>query len=219
MNITDDQLRAVCTALGDDVKAWTGPLNAALLTIGADTPRRAADYVTQWAHESREFTRLEENLDYSAARLVEVFGKYFTPFEAADFAHKPERIASRVYANRMGNGDEGSGDGWLYCGRGLAMITGRDNYRACSIAICGDADTLLLNPELLLEPNYAMAAAAAYWADRDLNSYSDRDDFDGLCDVINFGHKTAAQGDANGYEDRKNYRRRAFAAFGIPYFW
>lgn len=216
MKITEEQLAAVCTGLGNNVEPWLLPLNAALETIGADTPARAADFVAQWAHESAEFTRLEEGLNYSASQLLLMWPSHFTAADVDSFAHQPERIANRAYANRMGNGPEDSGDGWLYRGGGLPMITGRDNYRACSLAICGDADTLLNNPEQLLDPNYAMAAAAWYWAVRDLNAYSDRNDFDGQSDLINIGHVTKATGDAHGFAQRLKYRVRAQVAFGIP---
>lgn len=214
MKITTDQLRAVCTALEDDAKHWIAPLNAALETIGADTAVRAADFVAQWAHESAEFTDLEESLSYSEERLLEVFKTRIQPHEARLFARNPVALGNKVYGGRMGNTEPN--DGYFYRGRGLPMITGHDNYRNCSIAICGDADTLLVNPELLIEPDYAMAAAAWYWAVNDLNRYSDSGDFDGQSDIINIGRKTRAIGDSNGYQERLKYRRRARLAFGLP---
>ena len=111
-----------------------------------DTPQREAHFLAQVAHESGGFTRLEENLNYSPAGLLKTFAKYFTPEEATEFAHDGRRIANRVYAGRMGNGDEASGDGWLYRGRGLIQITGRNLYRRCGGGIGVDLEN---GPDIL----------------------------------------------------------------------
>lgn len=214
MKITAEQLRDVCTSLGDDATHWIAPLNAALETIGADTPARAADFVAQWAHESQEFTDLEENLSYSAERLLQVFPTRINAEQAIVLARNPVALGNHVYGGRMGNTEPN--DGYFYRGRGLPMVTGHDNYKNCSIAICGDADTLLVNPELLLEPDYAMAAGAWYWSVNDLNRYSDSGDFDGQSDIISIGRKTKTIGDSNGYQHRLKYRRRARPVFGLP---
>lgn len=221
--ITEAQLAAVfITREGKaNVAAWVTPLNAALETIEADRPSRAADFVAQWAHESAEFTRLEENLSYSANRLLEVFPYHptrrawgFVNIEDAKaYAGRQADTGNRVYGGRMGNRE--AGDGWLYRGRGLPMVTGRHNYYACSIALCGSGETLLASPELLCLPDYAMAAAAWYWAAHDLNQFSDTGNVDSLADIINIGRETTARGDANGFQDRLAYRRRARLAFGL----
>lgn len=89
---------------------------------------RLTHFISQCAHESQNFTRLTENLNYSYEGLLKTFKKYFTPTEAADYAHQPERIANRIYASRMGNGDESSGDGFRFRGRGALQLTGKQNY-------------------------------------------------------------------------------------------
>jgi putative chitinase len=94
-----------------------------------DKKEQLAHFLGQVAHESGNFTRISENLNYSAPRLLEIFDKYFTPEEARQFAYKPEAIANRTYANRIGNGDEASGDGYLYRGRGAIQLTGKANYQ------------------------------------------------------------------------------------------
>lgn len=152
-----------------------------------DTPARQAMFLAQVAHESGGFTRLVENLNYSRDALRRTFGKYF-PDErtAAIFAHRPEKIANRVYAGRLGNGDEASGDGWRFRGRGLIQVTGRNNYHDCSFWMFGDS-RLLLNPELLEQPRFACESAGWYWSANNLNRFADRNDLAGLTRAINGG--------------------------------
>jgi putative chitinase len=95
-----------------------------------NTPLRLAHFLAQCHHESAGFNVVEENLNYSAEGLLRTFKKYFTPEQANEYAHNKVKIASRVYANRMGNGDEASQEGWLYRGRGYIQLTGKDNYAA-----------------------------------------------------------------------------------------
>ena len=93
------------------------------------TPESASHFFAQCAHESGNFIIFRENLNYSADGLLRIFPKYFDAIKARQYARQPERIANRVYANRMGNGDEASGDGWRYRGRGAIQLTGKNNYR------------------------------------------------------------------------------------------
>ena len=202
MKLSDADLLAICPALGVKVNAWVAPINAALSSAQCNTTDRAAMFLAQARHESAQFTRLEENLNYSSGALVATFPKYFTIDQAYAYARQPQRIASRVYANRMGNGDEASGDGWRYRGRGLFQITGRDNYHEVGVALKSSGEALLTNPDLLLQPDFAAMSAAWYWISNGLNDLADLGDFDGVADVINKGHKTTAAGDANGYADR-----------------
>lgn len=112
------------------------------------SPNRAAHFFAQTAHESGGFKAFSENLNYSAKGLRGTFGKYFpTDLSAQMYARQPERIANRVYANRMGNGPESSGDGWKYRGRGALQLTGKDNYQAFADYI-GRPD-LMKNPDLV----------------------------------------------------------------------
>jgi putative chitinase len=113
------------------------------------SPHRAAHFFAQTAHESGGFKAFSENLNYSAKGLRSIFGKYFpTDALARAYERKPEKIANRVYANRMGNGDEASGDGWKYRGRGPLQLTGKNNYRAFGKYI-GREQEILDNPDLV----------------------------------------------------------------------
>jgi putative chitinase len=109
------------------------------------TPERAAHFFAQTAHESGGFKAFSENLNYSAQGLQGIFGKYFPGNLEESYARKPEKIANRVYASRMGNGDEASGDGWKFRGRGALQLTGKSNYQAFS--------DYLKNPEIMVNPD------------------------------------------------------------------
>ena len=107
--------------------------------FGIDNPLRLSHFLSQCAHESGNFKLVRENLNYSADGLRKIFPKYFPTIEVANkYARQPEKIANRVYANRMGNGDEASGDGWKYKGAGFVQLTGKDNYTAFGKAINED---------------------------------------------------------------------------------
>lgn len=124
------------------------------------TTEECAHFIGQTAHESGNFYILEENLNYSAKRLLEVFPKYFTTKNVAEYANNPIKIANRVYANRMGNGDELSGDGWKFRGRGLIQLTGKNNYTAFSTYI---KDPLILENPDLVSTKYALASAKYFF--------------------------------------------------------
>ena len=145
-----DAIKELQTALGvtADGVVGRGTLKAFMKAYHL-TPEQTAHFFGQCAHESAGFEVLVENLNYSKEGLLGTFGKYFTPTTAAQYARKPEKIANRVYANRMGNGDENSGDGWKYKGRFCIQLTGRDNYAAFSkdendVIILTDPDSVLL---------------------------------------------------------------------------
>lgn len=147
---------------------------------------RQAAFLAQCAHESAEFTAVKENLNYSGTALRNIFGKYFRTDElVAQYARKPERIANRVYANRMGNGNEASGDGWRFRGRGLIQLTGRNNYTACGNDL---QINLIDNPEWLETPQGAVKSALWFWNRNDLNSYADVEDIRGMTKRINGGY-------------------------------
>ena len=186
------------------------PVIAALATamrrFEIDTPPRMAAFTAQLAHESGQLQRWTENLSYRWERLRQVFPKYFTTdAEARAFDRKPERIANRVYAGRMGNGPEPSGDGWRYRGRGPIQLTGKDNYRACGSAIGVD---LVGDPDLLSTPGPGCLAAAWFWARNDLNTLADAGDFVTITRRINGG--------LNGLADRREFWEHAKAVFGVP---
>lgn len=151
----------------------------------SDSPQRLAYFLAQLAHESAGMRRLEESLSYSARRLIQVWPSRFpTEAAAAPYARNPEKLANNVYANRLGNGDEASGDGWRYRGRGLIQITGKANYADMGARIGVD---LVSQPDRASDPLTALTVAVAYWQARDLNRFADRGDFTGLTRAINGG--------------------------------
>lgn len=168
-----------------DLQEIVDPLNAAMAEFGIDTPQRQAMFLAQAGHESGNFAHVEENLNYSASGLVNIFHKYF-PDEAAAaaYARQPERIANRVYANRMGNGDEASGEGYKYRGRGLIQLTGKDNYDACARALNVDLHS---QPDYLETAEGACRSAAWFWNHNNLNRYADADDITGCTKRVNGG--------------------------------
>ena len=165
----------------------------------ADSKRRLAHFFAQVLHESGSLHYDTENLNYSAVALRKVFGKYFrTDAEAAVCARQPEKIANRVYANRMGNGPESSGDGWKYRGRGLIQLTGRDNYEAFAAWL---GDPRVVDDPDLVASEYAVQSAVFYWDRNKLNALADRDDVEGLTRRINGGE--------NGLAHRKELLNKA----------
>ena len=172
-------------------------LDAAASEFGIATPPRLAAWMGQLHHESGGFTRLEENLRYSAQRLTQVWPSRFPSIAAATpFAMNPEALANKVYGGRMGNTQPG--DGWRFRGRGLMQTTGRANYAAAATATGLD---LLRNPDLLKTPAGAARSAAVFWSDHGLSALADRDDVAGITRVINGGQI--------GLDDRKAQVARA----------
>jgi putative chitinase len=187
-----------------DVGRWFLWIRNAMDFGKIDTPARRAAFLAQIAHESGELKRVEENLNYSAKRLREVFGKYFPDDHIADtYAGKPELIANRVYANRLGNGNEASGDGWKYRGRGLIQLTGRDNYNLCNAVLRPTVD-LVGTPDAVTEPGMAAASAVWFWNRKGLSAKADEGTkaaFEWITLRINGG--------LNGMADREAYWKRA----------
>jgi putative chitinase len=149
-----------------------------LAKYGITTPMRLAYFLSTIKYETGDFRFSFENFNYSLNNLLRIFPKHFhDPNEALPYLHNPERIANLVYANKIGNGDEKSGDGWRFRGRGLFMISGRANYDRVGKAIKVD---LVSFPDLLNNPETGLAAAAAIWSDRGLNKIADEDSMDKL---------------------------------------
>lgn len=134
-----------------------------------NTALRLAHFLAQCAHESAEFKATEENLNYSAGGLRRIFSKYFPNDLADSYARQPEKIASRVYGNRMGNGDETSKEGYKYRGRGYIQLTGKDNYNAFDKAVDED---ILNNPDFVSK-KYPLLSAAWFWESKSLNQLAD----------------------------------------------
>lgn len=199
--LTQDHLLGVVPDLRKDrADEFVASFNMWAVHFGIDTPLRAAHYLSQVFHESACLKHTEENLNYSVDGLLRTFPKYFrTRQEAEAYARKPEKIANRVYANRMGNGSEASGDGWKYRGRGFIMTTGKDNYRlyAKSDWCVGD---LMANPEWLASSPGDQKSSMFFWQRNNCNRYADRDDVKGLTKKINGGY--------NGLEQRKDLLSR-----------
>lgn len=165
-------------------------LNDALPEHQIDTPLRIAHFLAQVLHESARMKYVKENLNYSAQALLDVFRKYFTPSQAQVYARKPKMIGSRVYAGRMGNGDEAGGDGYRYRGRGLIQLTGKTNYRKFSQWI---GDDVIAQPDFVAD-KYAVHSAVYYWVSNNLNTLADIDDVKQVTQRVNGGF--------NGLDDR-----------------
>jgi len=148
---------------------------------------RVAAFIAQCSHESAGFTALSENLNYSADGLRKIFPKYFPSAEMAQAYHRqPEKIANRVYSSRMGNGDEASGEGYKFRGRGLIQLTGKSNYSRCSQFLFED-DTLIRMPDVLTQPYYALHSACWFWHANKLNEQADAQDIRTMTKKINGG--------------------------------
>ena len=168
-----------------------------------NTPKRVAAFLAQCGHESGGFVFVTENLNYSASGLQRVFPKYFPTMEIAkQYERNPKKIASRVYANRMGNGDEASAEGWKFRGRGILQLTGKDNY-------FWFAASLDMTPEQAVDylETFEGAAQSAcwFWETNKLNKFCDANDFKGLTKAINGGYI--------GLEDREHHYEIALAMF------
>jgi putative chitinase len=188
--ITRENLLAVTTpAMADK---WLDALNATAERFDINTPERIAGFLSQLAHESGGFTATSENLNYRADTLTRVWPSRFPPGVAESYAMQPEKIANKAYCDRMGNGDEASGEGWKYRGRGLIQLTGKDNYAAFTMNCDVDA---LNNPDLLAEPELAALSAGWFWSKNNLNALADAKNVEGMTRRINGG--------LNGLDDRQ----------------
>jgi putative chitinase len=192
--VKPEALFAVAPALAKHAGALTSAANR----FGITTKQRQAHWLAQLAHESGGFRRLEENLNYSADGLRRTWPSRFS-LNASEYARQPEKIANKVYADRMGNGNEASGDGFTYRGRGWIQLTGKANYAEYSQRVFGD-DRLVTHPEIAAQPDIAAYLAGAYWQSKDLNRLADLDDIVSITKRINGG--------LNGLEDRKQWLRK-----------
>ena len=164
---------------------WVNVLNETCQEFAIDSPFRIAGFLSNVAHESAGFKFVSENLNYSAASLMRVWSSRFPTVEIAQrYAMQPEKIANRAYADRMGNGEEASGDGWKYRGRGLIQLTGKNNYVAYSMACDNEA---LQQPDIVAEPKYAAESAGWFWNVNRLNQLADAQDITGMRKRVNGG--------------------------------
>lgn len=187
MQVTLELLQHMCPKTKRSVlEGYIEPLNtvANYYEMTAN-PARLAGFLAQIGHESGGFNFIKENLNYSAKGLRSIFGKYFPTDELAkQYERQPAKIANRVYANRMGNGPEESGDGWKFCGRGLIQLTGKHNYTRLANDLGISIDETIAYLET---PNGAVASAGWFWDNNNLNQYCDRNDFITLTKRINGG--------------------------------
>ena len=202
-NFTKQQLKEMIPK-NPYVDQWFEAISEILPEYEITTPQRVAAFLAQCAHESGGFVFLKENLNYKAASLRRVFPKYFPDdATAAQYAGKGEMIANRVYANRMGNGDEASGDGWRYCGRGLIQLTGKNNYTF----FAGSLDIPVEEASEYLQTfEGAVQSACFFWEQNKLNQWADAGDILTLTKRINGG--------TIGLEDRIKHYEHALHIFG-----
>jgi putative chitinase len=186
------------------VNEWFEALNTLLPDYDINTVPRVAAFIAQCAHESGGFKMLKENLNYRAVTLRKIFPKYFpTDALAEQYAGKQELIANKVYGNRMGNGDESSGDGFRYCGRGLIQLTGKNNYMAFAESIETPVEEI---PEFLGTFEGAVQSACWFWETNNLNQWADSGDILTLTKRINGG--------TIGLEDRIKHYNHAMHILG-----
>jgi putative chitinase len=184
---------------------WHSAISEILPVYDINTPERVAAFIAQCAHESGNFRFLKENLNYRAESLTKTFSKYFKTLEEAKaYEKKPEKIANRVYANRMGNGDETTGDGFRYLGRGLIQLTGKNNYTLFAAAIDTPLEEI---PEYLQTFEGAVQSACWFWEQNNLNQWADKKDILTLTKRINGG--------TIGLEDRIKHFNHALHVLGI----
>lgn len=203
MNLELEQLRQIIPK-NPHVTYWHEALEQLLPDYQIDTPQRLAAFLAQCAHESGSFMFIKENLNYKWQSLRKVFPKYFPSDDLAkQYEKQPERIANRIYANRMGNGPEDSGDGYRFCGRGLIQVTGRDNYSwfAASLEISPEEAS-----EYMETFEGAAQSACWFWETNNLNQWADRGDIVTLTKRINGG--------TIGLEDRQKHYQHALHIFG-----
>ena len=185
MQITRDQLNSIIPG-NQHLDKWLECLNTILPEYEIDSPERVAAFLAQCAHESGGFKAIKENLNYKASSLRKVFPKYFPTDELAEqYAHNQEAIANRVYGNRMGNGDEHSGDGYAYCGRGLIQLTGHDNYKAFADSLSSSMEEIV---EFLQTFEGCVQSACWFWETNDLNALADAGDIKAMTKRINGGY-------------------------------
>jgi putative chitinase len=180
-------------------------LNELFISTSINTLNRRAAFIAQTAVESNSYRAITENLNYSAQGLLKTFPTHFTAAEAAAYARQPEKIANRAYCNRMGNGDENSGDGWKYRGRGFLQLTGKDNYTHCA------ADTkfdFVGNPDYAATVSGAFVSAVWYWEKHKINDWADKDDIKTVSHIVNGGY--------NGLSERSFLYATAKKVLGTP---
>ena len=210
MVITEAQLRRQIPNINNEsLSLFVGVFNEWSDRFGINTKKRVVHFLSQVMHESSALNRLEENLRYSADGLLRTFPKYFNTYNVSEYAYKPEKIANRVYANRLGNGNEQSFDGWQYRGRGCIQITGKANYKAYANSGFCNGD-LVGHPEWLTKYPGALKSAMWFWYKNGCNEIADKDNWQRVIDgeqVVTTITKRI-NGGLNGIAERKFFYRR-----------
>lgn len=194
-----DAIGAVCHASVNS-EDWADAISPFMVSSGITTPHRIAAFLGQLAVESAGFSVMSENLNYSAEGLRATFPTHFSGADAASYTRQPEKIANRAYCNRLGNGNEASGDGWRYRGAGLIQLTGKDSQTkfAATCAVSGDVG------DYLRTARGAAQSACWYWATNNLNAFADG------WQITEISHRV--NGGSAGLSDRINLSNKALAA-------
>lgn len=202
-NFTEQQLAQLIPG-NPYVPQWYHALSMILPDYNIDTVPRVAAFIAQCAHESANFKFLKENLNYKAESLMRVWPSRFPNMDIArQYAMQPEKIANKVYCDRMGNGPESSGDGWRYAGKGLIQLTGKDNYTRFAESIETPVEEI---PDYLATFEGAVQSACWFWEVNNLNQWADAGDILTLTKRINGG--------TIGLEDRKKHYAHALHVLG-----
>lgn len=173
-----------------DPQGWVDSMNEVFPTYDINTPQRIAAFLAQCGHESGGWTVFEENLNYSAKGLMGIFKKYFQTEDLANaYQRQPEKIANRVYANRMGNGPEESGDGFKFRGRGPIQLTGKANYTSFAKDMFENWEEVVSNPDwVTYDKDFALMSAIWFWNKNGLNKEADAGDIKTMTRKINGGY-------------------------------
>jgi putative chitinase len=202
-DFTQEKLAKIIPNAAYGVDTWFNELNEMLPVFGITSVGRVSAFIAQTAHESGGYRALTENLNYAGDRLASIWPKHFADVDVSEYNRNPEKIANRAYRNRMGNGDEASGDGWKYRGRGLIQLTGKDNYSRFAEYAGITAEQAA---DYLETPRGAVHSACWFWYANDLNTFADAGDFVGMTKRINGG--------TIGLDDRIKHYNEACHIFG-----
>jgi len=203
VTLTLRQLQTIMPAARSRALLYLDPLNVAMCEFAINTPARMAAFLAQIAVETGQLARVDENLNYSADGLMKTWPSRFTSMAMAmAYQRQPEKIANYVYALRMGNGDEASGDGWRFRGSGGIQLSFHDNHAACAAYFGMPLQDV---SAWMRTPAGACRSAGWFWHANDISKYADAGDFDGACDKTNIGRKTKPIGDAIGYAKRNEF--------------
>jgi putative chitinase len=183
---------------------WADALNQTFQRFSINTINQQAMFIGQCSHECGNFKLLKENLNYKAATLMKLWPKRFPSLEKAnEYAGNPKKIANSVYASRMGNRDEASGDGFRFCGRGIIQLTGHSSYFHAGKALGVD---FVADPDLVSTPQYAALTGGWFWSTHNLNAPADALDYQKVTRIINGG--------TIGLDDRIKHVQHALAVLG-----